>query len=210
MQYYKVLGISKNADEKEIKTAYKKLALKYHPDKNNDPGAAEKFKLVGEAYQVLIDPKRRYEYDTRGTSRMDMINPEDLFRSFFNDPFFGDDLGFKSRVNQHRNMFSNFRSSFDSDPFFNPPFDSDPFFSSGFSTRSSFSGMNSFPSGGNFTSRSTSTVIRNGRKETTTTITQNGVTTVEKEIREPDGRVTTERWVNGQQQIGGNDGKTLK
>ena len=56
--YYKVLGVDKKADEKKIKTAYKKLAVKYHPDKNpgNEKVAEENFKKVGEAYAVLSDP----------------------------------------------------------------------------------------------------------------------------------------------------------
>ncbi len=55
--YYKILNISRNASEDEIKHAYRKLALKYHPDKNPDPSAEERFKEIAEAYDVLSDCK---------------------------------------------------------------------------------------------------------------------------------------------------------
>jgi DnaJ-class molecular chaperone len=65
--YYKVLGVGKGADEKEIKAAYRKLARKYHPDVNpNDPKAEAKFKEVSEAYEVLRDPEKRKKYDQFG------------------------------------------------------------------------------------------------------------------------------------------------
>jgi curved DNA-binding protein len=67
--YYKVLGVERNATEQEIKKAYRKLALKYHPDRN--PGkkdAEEKFKEINEAYQVLSDPQKRARYDQLGES----------------------------------------------------------------------------------------------------------------------------------------------
>lgn len=64
--YYKTLGVSKNATEEEIKKAYRKLALKFHPDKNKDPGAEEKFKALAEAYDVLSDKKKRDIYDQVG------------------------------------------------------------------------------------------------------------------------------------------------
>lgn len=64
--YYKILGVSKTANEDEIKKAYKKLALKYHPDKNKDPAAEEKFKEVAEAYEVLSDKKKREIFDQVG------------------------------------------------------------------------------------------------------------------------------------------------
>ncbi len=65
--YYKVLGIEKSADEQQIKTAYRKLARKYHPDVNrSDPGAENKFKDVSEAYEVLSDPDKRLKYDQYG------------------------------------------------------------------------------------------------------------------------------------------------
>lgn len=64
--YYKILGISKGASDDDIKKAYRKLALKYHPDKNKAPGAEEKFKEVAEAYEVLSDKKKRDIYDAYG------------------------------------------------------------------------------------------------------------------------------------------------
>lgn len=64
--YYKILGISKGAAEEDIKKAYRKQALKWHPDKNKAPNAAEKFKEVAEAYEVLSDPKKREIYDQYG------------------------------------------------------------------------------------------------------------------------------------------------
>jgi curved DNA-binding protein len=65
--YYSVLGLNRKASEKEIKKAYRKLAAKYHPDRNpDDPSAEDKFKEVGEAYEVLSDPEKRELYDKVG------------------------------------------------------------------------------------------------------------------------------------------------
>lgn len=64
--YYKTLGISKGATDEDIKKAYRKQALKWHPDKNKSPAAEEKFKEIAEAYEVLSDPKKREIYDQYG------------------------------------------------------------------------------------------------------------------------------------------------
>lgn len=69
--YYEVLGVSKSADEKELKKAYRKLAIKYHPDKNPDDASAEgKFKEAAEAYEVLSDPNKKARYDQFGHAGM--------------------------------------------------------------------------------------------------------------------------------------------
>jgi len=64
--YYAILNVKKGASDDELKKAYRKSALKYHPDKNKSPGAEEKFKEIGEAYDVLSDPKKRQIYDQLG------------------------------------------------------------------------------------------------------------------------------------------------
>ena len=64
--YYKTLGVSQAATDEDLKKAYRKMALKYHPDKNKSAGAEEKFKEIAEAYDVLSDPKKREIYDKYG------------------------------------------------------------------------------------------------------------------------------------------------
>lgn len=95
--YYEILNVDRNATEEEIKKAYRRLALKYHPDRNpGDKYAEEKFKEINEAYEVLSDPEKRAKYDRYG--RVDGIDSvfdfgfrtrfEDIFEDIFGD-FFG-------------------------------------------------------------------------------------------------------------------------
>ena len=103
--YYEVLSVERSADKSEIKASYRRLAMKFHPDRNPDDAAAEsKFKEAAEAYEVLSDPNRRSRYDQfghdglRGTSGHDFnsMHVEDIF-SMFNDIFSGGDMGGGSR-----------------------------------------------------------------------------------------------------------------
>ena len=93
--YYEILGVPRQADEKAIKDAFRQLALKYHPDRNKEPGAADKFKQIAEAYAVLSDPQKRADYDARGHAGVAGFSPEDLFRGAdFADILGGLGLGF--------------------------------------------------------------------------------------------------------------------
>lgn len=82
--YYKLLGVSKNASEEEIKKAYRKLAMKYHPDHaKDDKSAEEKFKKISEAYAVLSDKEKRKQYDEFGSAGFHQkYSQEDIFRDF--------------------------------------------------------------------------------------------------------------------------------
>jgi len=96
--YYEVLDIERNADAKSIKNAFRKLALKYHPDRNKSPDAEERFKEIAEAYAILSDPKKRAQYDSRGFAGVADFSAEDLFGGIdFGDIFgemgFGFDFG---------------------------------------------------------------------------------------------------------------------
>ncbi|PWT77713.1 MAG: molecular chaperone DnaJ [Acidobacteria bacterium] len=98
--YYEVLGVVRNATDEEIKRAYRKLAVKFHPDKNpDDPHTEEKFKELGEAYDVLMDPDKRAAYDRFGHAafapggvgfgRGVFHDPFDIFREVFGGSGFG-------------------------------------------------------------------------------------------------------------------------
>jgi len=84
MDYYEVLGVNKDSSTQDIKKAYRKLAMKYHPDRNKgDKEAEEKFKKISEAYAVLSDPEKRKQYDTYGASGFQQrYSQEDIFRGF--------------------------------------------------------------------------------------------------------------------------------
>lgn len=82
--YYKILGVRRQATSKEIKKTYRSLAIKYHPDKNkDDKNAEEKFKKISEAYAVLSDPEKREQYDTFGHAGFQQqYSREDIFKNF--------------------------------------------------------------------------------------------------------------------------------
>jgi curved DNA-binding protein len=82
--YYRILGVAKNATPEAIKKHYRKLAMEYHPDRNKgDKEAEEKFKNINEAYAVLSDPQKRKQYDTFGSARFHQrFSQEDIFQGF--------------------------------------------------------------------------------------------------------------------------------
>jgi molecular chaperone DnaJ len=92
--YYEVLGVQKNASKDEIKDAYRKLAMQYHPDRNKAADAEDKFKEISEAYAVLSDDQKRQQYDTLGHAGFDQrYTAEDIFRGADFETIFRD-IGF--------------------------------------------------------------------------------------------------------------------
>ena len=95
--YYSILGVGRNASDEEIKKAFRRLALRYHPDRcPGEPESEEKFKEINEAYAVLADPNKRGEYDHFGPRRFKRrYHEDDLFRAFDFEAIFGElGLGF--------------------------------------------------------------------------------------------------------------------
>jgi DnaJ-class molecular chaperone len=81
MDYYNILGITSDSSQDQIKKAYKQLAIKWHPDKNSNPGASEKFKSIREAYQILFNTNLNSSYSN--TNDTDVMSDEELFESLF-------------------------------------------------------------------------------------------------------------------------------
>jgi len=201
--YYEILGIDRNASESDIKKAYRKLALKWHPDKNPDNAeeASEKFKQISEAYEVLSDKSKRDVYDRYGKGGLtgdgpaggpnfhfEFHNPDDIFRQFFggNNPFemfagFGG--GSSSSRSQSRDPFGfepfgGFGSSFGFTDFNG--------FGGGASSFTSFSSTGGM--GPNVKSVTKSVKIVNGEKIETKKVVENGKERVE--VRK-NGRLTS-------------------
>ncbi|XP_004555561.1 dnaJ homolog subfamily B member 2 isoform X2 [Maylandia zebra] len=193
VDYYSILGVSKTATQDDIKKAYRKLALKWHPDKNpdNKEEAEKKFKEVAEAYEVLSDKSKRDAYDRYGNDRMrhtgssssdftempgftfTFRSPDEVFREFFGgqDPFasFFDDFS----------SFGSSSSRLSPGRFFSFP-SGGVEFSSFSTTLGGLDGMDSMGGGmGNFRSVSTSTRIINGKRTTTKKIKENGQERIE-------------------------------
>ena len=92
---YEVLGVPRDVDDKAIKSAYRKLAMKYHPDRNKGPDAEDKFRELANAYAILHDPKKRQMYDAGGHAGISGFSPEDLYGGIdFEDIFGGLGFGF--------------------------------------------------------------------------------------------------------------------
>lgn len=99
--YYDILNINKNASQDEIKKAYYKLALKYHPDKNKDEDSEEKFKEISQAYEVLSDENKRKAYDNNNLNINIFGNANDIFNRVFQQQ------NFSVNIN---NIFSGFNN----------------------------------------------------------------------------------------------------
>lgn len=127
--YYALLGVSRNASDREIKKAFRKLAVKYHPDKNKEKDAEEKFKKLAQAYEVLTDPEKRKKYDKFGSSYFEnnggsggtagqgfQFNFDDILRNF-EDEFGQSSFHFGGNAYEDRgHNFFNFEDFFQEEP----------------------------------------------------------------------------------------------
>jgi len=129
--YYDILGVDKKASDRQIKKAFRKLAVKYHPDKNKDPKAEEKFREIVEAYEVLSDENKRKQYDQFGKHAQNFggggggtgfnfggggFNFNDFFKGFDEFSSHKFKFGFGNRNNKNGGRFSSFFSNlFDDD-----------------------------------------------------------------------------------------------
>lgn len=161
MDYYKLLNVSKEASDSEIKKSYRKLAKENHPDKGGDP---EKFKQIAEAYEVLSNKDKRTQYDTFGKFDGNVnINPFEIFESMFRD------IGLDSSTNVFGDIdlgdFGSLHANFPQGSFNQGSFNQGSFMQNMFSMPT---GTNSF---------SQVTIIKNGKKYTKTT--HNGKTVEE-------------------------------
>ncbi|KAM6215806.1 dnaJ homolog subfamily B member 8 [Rhynchocyon petersi] len=227
VNFYEVLGVQSNASQEDIKKAYRKLALRWHPDKNpdNKEEAEKKFKQVSEAYEVLSDSKKRSVYDRAGwdswragggasthyNSPFDtgytFRNPEDIFRECFGglDPFsfdFWDNPFTSDREGRGRGLCGAFSAGFGEFPAYMETFSScDNLLGCGRSaSRTTFSSTSFGGSGSGssgFKSVMSCTELINGRKITTKRIVENGQERVEVE---EDGQLKSVT-INGKEQL---------
>nr|XP_004665170.1 dnaJ homolog subfamily B member 8 [Jaculus jaculus] len=223
VNYYEVLGVQSSASAEDIKKAYRKLALRWHPDKNpdNKDEAEKKFKQVSEAYEVLSDSKKRSMYDRSGCDSWrtggarfphggpfgagyTFRNPEDIFREFFGglDPFSFDfwDNPFSDHGGRSHGLRGAFSAGFGEFPAFLEAFSSFNTLGRGGGSRTTFSSTSFGGSGAGssgFKSVMSSTEIVNGHKVTTKRIVENGQERVEVE---EDGQLRSVT-INGKEQL---------
>ena len=171
MDYYQILGVPKTANTDEIRQKYKKLALKYHPDRHCGQSSKdvqqrnmERFKQVSEAFEVLSDPQKRREYDFKDTTYSyngyEMHDPFEIFKQFFgSDPFQSQMLSTRMNMNSFENIMHPFFQQ-QEQQFFGMPTQRNTSFNTSFCNMNQTMSSSGF--GGTSTSKSES--VRNGVK----------------------------------------------